>query len=134
MLTCEGSGSGLGHGLGLRRLGTVLRGRNRNSAVPYMRPSSPVQSSERLSFKKEGPASPRSPEFTMASSQNLSIPAPSIGEPTQPSSPKANGVGSQGTQLNGFTPPPTVNPLQPPLIPTLSVTDQVRGLAMLLCI
>ncbi|KAF8456649.1 Muniscin C-terminal mu homology domain-containing protein [Terfezia claveryi] len=128
--------AGSGSGGGLRRLGTVLRGRaNRNSTVPYMRSSSPVRSLERLPGKREGPpmtpASPRGSDFASTSSRNLSIPtpsSPSIHESARPTTPKANGVGISSSQENGVTPPSTADALQPPLMPTVSVTDEVRGM------
>ncbi|RPB20593.1 hypothetical protein L211DRAFT_792023 [Terfezia boudieri ATCC MYA-4762] len=130
--TTAATGTGIGHGLGLRRLGTVLRGRsNRNSTVPYMRSSSPVRSLERLPGKREGPpmtpASPRGSDFASTSSRNLSVPtssSPSIHESARPTTPRANGVGISSSQENGVTPPSTADALQPPLMPTVSVTDE----------
>ena len=104
----------MSHGLGLRRLGTVLRGRNRNSTVPYLRSGSPVRSSEKLP-SRDGrppvtPASPRNSEFA-SSSRNLEVPSsPSAVETGRPTTPKTNGLGtSDGLQM---------------LTPTVSVTQE----------
>lgn len=75
------------------------------------------------------PASPGAPEFASTSSRNLSLPtpsSPSIYESARPSTPKTNGFGSSGPQQNGLTPPSTADPLQPPLILTVSTTEEVR--------
>lgn len=109
----------------------MLRGRNRNSSVPYLRSSSPVRSSEKLPSKRDvqppiTPASPRASGFASSSSRNLSVPAPrspSVHESARPSTPKANGTGIP--PQNGLTPSPTVDPILPPLMPTL-VTEEVR--------
>lgn len=55
--------SSLKHGFNLKRLGTVIRGRNRNSHMPYLRASSPDKraSSERLGTPKTG--HPITPSF-----------------------------------------------------------------------
>ncbi|KAF8455251.1 Muniscin C-terminal mu homology domain-containing protein [Kalaharituber pfeilii] len=128
-----GSGGGLGHGLGLRRLGTVLRGRTRNNNTPYVRPSSPPRSSERLpSSKKEGqhpitPASPRMSEFASTSSRNLSVPTPgssSSHDSARPSTPKANVTEESQKDSEGYTIPPPVTDIGG--VPLEELTEQTQ--------
>ncbi|CUS15541.1 unnamed protein product [Tuber aestivum] len=135
----SGSGGGSGGasgggGLGLKRLGTVFRGRNRNSSVPHFhRSASPdKRSSEKLGSSKPHPPLPSSPTPTnnglgRSGGEKSSLAVPSGGSPPRslteriiPPSPTQNG--------DAHPPPsptvPTAGPSQTLPTPSVLVTSE----------
>ncbi|KAG0643859.1 hypothetical protein HOY80DRAFT_879540 [Tuber brumale] len=129
----SGSVSG-GGGLGLKRLGTVFRGRNRNSSISYFhRSASPgKRSSERLGSGKVHPPLPSSSAptnngFGPSRGENSSLAVPLGGSPPRPST--ARSIPPSPTQ-NGDAHPPasptasTAGPSQTLPTPSVLVTSE----------
>ncbi|CAZ83113.1 unnamed protein product [Tuber melanosporum] len=118
-----------GGGLGLKRIGTVFRARNRNSSIPYFhRSASPgKRSSERLGGGKVHPPLPSSPHptnngFGPSRGENSSLAVPLGGSPPRPST--ARSIPPSPTQNGDAHPPasPTASAAGPSqTLPTPSV-------------
>ncbi|PWW74577.1 hypothetical protein C7212DRAFT_298575 [Tuber magnatum] len=123
-----------GGGLGLKRLGTVFRGRNRNSSIPHFhRSASPdKRSSEKLGSGKPHPPLPSSPVptsngFGRSGGGESSLAVPSGGSPSGPSMERS--IPPSPTQNGDAHPPafptaPTVGPSQTLPTPSVLVTSE----------
>lgn len=126
----------VGASLGLKRLGTVLRGRNRNSTIPYFRSPSPDKRPDSngkgavgrgaISLMPPSPsmtingglASPRSEDQSLAIPGTVTPPRPSTGR-SRPPTPTHNG-GESRPETATTLPEMPVTPITPSVMVTSS--------------